>query len=197
MKIHARSSTCTDFGLLSVAAQFGLIQSPETTFAITMTSSIGHELAVQAVRETTRVMASAHGASEADIVNRLTGLGYSASNAEKLNVFVPSAFAWALLRRMGVESFPSHYVALDAGGGEVNVPVASEHYFTAALRLAFETLEGGWNEDLSREQFEAVIARSADMNAANKALNAGESIAGAALQPLRVLRISAEEASDG
>jgi hypothetical protein len=167
------------------------------TLAITMTSSIGHESAMQAVRETTRIMASARDASEDDIVNRLTAMGYSTSSAEKLNVFVPSAFAWALLRRMGVESFPSHYVALDADGSEVNVPVAREHYFTAALKLAFETLESGWSEDLSREKFEAVTARSADMDAANKALNAGVSIAGAALQPLRVFRFSAEEASDG
>lgn len=143
-----------------------------------------------------RIMASARSASEDEIVKRLTGLGYSASSAEKLNVFIPSAFAWALLRRMGVESFPSHYVALNALGGEVNLPVASEHYFTAALNLAFETLEGGWNEELSREQFEAVIARGAEMDAANNALNIGKSIAGAALQPLRVLRFSAEEASD-
>lgn len=152
---------------------------------------------MQAVRDAMRVIASAREASEDDIVTRLTDLGYSASNAEKLNAFVPSAFAWVLLRRMGVTSFPSHYIALDAGGREVNVPIAGEHYFTAALMLAFETLEGGWSESLSREQFEAVIARSADMNAANKALNAGDSIAGAALQPLRVFRFSAEEASNG
>lgn len=165
--------------------------------AIKMTSSIGHESAMQAVRDTTCVMASARDASDDEIVNRLIDLGYSDSSAEKLNAFVPSAFAWALLQRMGVASFPNHYIALDAGGGEINVPVESEHYFTAALKLAFETLEGGWSEVLSREQFEAVVARSAEMNAANNALNSGESIAGATLKPLRVLRFSAEEASNG
>ncbi|MDY7538562.1 hypothetical protein QN372_10870 [Undibacterium sp. RTI2.1] len=65
-----------------------------------MTASIGHESAMQAVRDTTSIMASIRNASEDDIVNRLTALGYSASSAEKLNVFIPMAFAWVLLQRM-------------------------------------------------------------------------------------------------
>ena len=162
-----------------------------------MTSPSGHESALKAVRDTTWVMVSSPSASEDEIVIRLTGLGYSATGAEKLNAFVPSAFAWVLLRRLGVGIFPSHYIALDADGTEVSIPVAREHYFTAALQLAFETLEHGWSDDLPREAFEAVIARSAEMNAANKALNEGASIAGAAIQPLRVFRFSANEASNG
>uniref|UniRef100_UPI001E4E2200 hypothetical protein n=1 Tax=Pelomonas sp. KK5 TaxID=1855730 RepID=UPI001E4E2200 len=162
-----------------------------------MKSTIGHESAMQAVHDALRVLASAPEASEDAIVNRLTELGYSVAHAEKLNVFVPSAFAWALLRRMGVAGFPNHYIALDARGAEVNVPIETEHYFTAALTLAFNTLEGGWSDELSREQFQMIIARSADMNAANAALNSGASIAGATLEPLRVFRFSAEEANNG
>jgi hypothetical protein len=152
---------------------------------------------MQGVRDALRIVAAVPEASEDDIVNRLVGLGYTVSDAEKLNVFVPSAFAWVLLRRMGVASFPSHYIALNERGEEVNVPIGSEHYFTGALTLAFETLEGGWSELLSREQFEAIIARSPYMDAANKALNSGESLSGGALQPLRVFRFLAEAASDG
>lgn len=152
---------------------------------------------MQAVCDALRIMAASPNVTEDAIVDGLTELGYSVADAEKLNVFVPSAFAWALLRRMGVASFPSHYIALDARGTEVNFPVASEHYFTAALTLAFETLDGGWSAELSMEQFQTVIARSADMNAANAALNSGASIVGAALQPLRVYRLSAEAASNG
>ena len=58
-------------------------------------------------------------------------------------MFVPSAFAWALLKRMGLQSFPNHYLALDRFGKAVQLPSASEHYFTGALQLAYQTLEHG------------------------------------------------------
>jgi hypothetical protein len=161
-----------------------------------MNTSSEHESATQAVRDALCVIASAPGASDDDVVNSLKLLGYAHLSAEKLNAFVPSAFSWVLLRRMGVASFPSHYIALNEHGEEVIVKVANEHYFTAALALAFETLENGWNDGLSREQFEAVISRSPEMDAANKALIAGDSLSGASIQPLRVFRFLAE-ASDG
>jgi len=87
---------------------------------------------------------------------------------------------------MGLASFPSHYIALAEHGREVSLPVAQEHYFTAALQLAYQTLEQGWSEQLSRAAFEAVISRSAEMAAANQLLSQGLSFAEATLQPLRV-----------
>lgn len=140
-------------------------------------------------------MAANPEASEDEVVRVLQERGYSPSSAEKLNVFVPSAFSWALLRRMGVRSFPSYFVAIDVRGAEVQLPIAGEHYFTAALELAYTTLENGWSEDLSRQAFETVASRSAEMGAANKTLTAGESLEGASLQPLKVFRLSAEAAS--
>jgi hypothetical protein len=140
-------------------------------------------------------MAASPDASEDDIVRQLQQQGYSTVAAEKLNAFVPSAFSWALLKRMGVTSFPSHYIALAANGTEVQLPIAEEHYFTAALHLAYVTLEEGWNEVLPRGAFEAVLGRSAEMGAANEALNQSGSIEGASLGPLRVFRFSAEAAS--
>ncbi len=72
--------------------------------------------------------------SELELVAALESEGFSHLHAEKLCAFVPSA-------RMGVESFPSHYLAADALGRAVRLPVAEEHYFTSALQLATETLD--------------------------------------------------------
>ena len=93
---------------------------------------------------------------------------------------------------MGLQSFPSHYVALDGAGGEVEVPIAREHYFTAALELAFNTLEGGWTSVLPKETFTNVVGRSAEYGALNKLLHAGKSLKDAELFPLRVFGIPAE-----
>jgi hypothetical protein len=134
--------------------------------------------------------------SEPEIVEQLIAMGHSSVHAEKLNAFVPSAFAWALLKRMGVSGFPNHYIALANDGREEQLQLAQEHLFTAALHLAYETLENGWTESFSRQTFETVISRSAEMSAANKALNSGESLAGASLHPLRVFRFSAEAARE-
>lgn len=151
---------------------------------------------MNAVRDGLGVISSIRDASDDDVVNRLALLGYSASDAGRLNAFLPSACAWALLGRMGVASFPHQYIALSESGADVNVPSAHEHYFTAALTLAFETLEGGWDQRLSRQEFEAVIARSTEMSAANKPLNAGESLDGASAQPRRVFCFFATESAD-
>jgi hypothetical protein len=93
---------------------------------------------------------------------------------------------------MGVQSFPSHYLAPDALGREAKLPLAEEHYFTSALQLATETLETGWSPALTKEKFECVVKRSAEMSAANKLLDSGKPLAGAELLELRVFRISAE-----
>jgi hypothetical protein len=160
-----------------------------------MTAHLDHSSATQGVLDAVSFIAASPQIEEAELVRLLQGLGYSAVQAEKLNAFVPSSFAWALLKRMGLASFPSHYIALAEHGREVSLPVAHEHYFTAALQLAYQTLEQGWSEQLSRAAFEAVISRSAEMAAANQLLSQGLSFAEATLQPLRVSRFSAEAAN--
>lgn len=133
---------------------------------------------------------------ELELVAALEREGFSHVHAEKLCAFVPSAFAWALLKRMGLKTLPSSYVVLDGMGREAHLPIADEHYFTAALQLASETLQNGWTRILTREKFESIVNRSAELQAANKLLHSGASLAGAELTPLRVFRISAELAKE-
>jgi len=145
-----------------------------------------------AVLTVVNILAGSPTMDELELVAALEREGFSHVQAEKLCAFVPSAFAWALLKRMGLQSFPSYYTALDRAGREVQLPLDREPYFTAALQLASETLENGWNPVITRQNFECIISRSAELNAANKLLNSGGSLASAELLPLRVFRISAE-----
>jgi hypothetical protein len=151
-----------------------------------MPSNLTHAAARNAVLVVVDVIEKSPSISELELVGVLEREGFPHLHAEKLCVFVPSAFAWALLKRMGLRSFPDHYVALDRLGSEAELPIATEHYFTAALELACETLDRGWTPILTRERFECVANRSAELGAANKLLNSGKALTDAKLQPLRV-----------
>lgn len=155
---------------------------------------LDHANAHQGVLDTLGLMADHPEASENDIVQLLQARGYSAIAAEKLNAFVPSALAWIVLKRLGVKHLPNHFIALDEKGEEVRVPVAGQHYFTAALTLVYNTFENGWSEVLPRKTYEMVAGRSAEMAMANEALYAGESLQGATLEPVQLLRLDARAA---
>ncbi|QBF28027.1 hypothetical protein EXN22_20915 [Pseudomonas tructae] len=130
---------------------------------------------------------------EDDVAAALQQQGYSRLDAEKLTMFVPSAFSWVVLKRLGIVSLPNHFVAYDEDDKAVKVPVAGQHYFTAALTLAYETFEHGWSAAVPRSTFERVAGRSAEMDAVNKALEELGSVEGATIQPLELFRLSAEE----
>lgn len=146
--------------------------------------------------DTIDILSMNEGISEDELSRRLQDKGYSFASAEKLTVFVPSAFAWPVLKRLGLATFPDHFTAKNAAGEEVEIYIADQHYFTAALQLAFSTLENGWSESITRSTYERIAARSAEMNIVNRVYSEGGSVAGATLNPLLLGRISAESALD-
>lgn len=164
-----------------------------------MSKAITHEEARNAALVVVEIVAQRPTISEIDLVAALEHAGYSHLHSEKLCVFVPMAFAWALFVKIGVQNFPNHYVAVGKFGKEVEIPVAKEHYFTAALELAHSGLQSGWSQILTKQKFELVLARSAEYGTLNKALNAGKSlqeIKDAELLPPRVFRIAPELADE-
>jgi hypothetical protein len=161
--------------------------SSENTF------DIDHATAHQAVLDTINLMAAHAQASEDEIVALLQQQGYSRIAAEKLNAMVPSGLSWVVLKRLGVASLPNHFILYDDDEQEVKVPVATQHFFTAALHLSYSTFEHGWSEVLPRDVFESVVNRSAEMSIVFDVLNAGESLEGTTLSPVQLLRISAQE----
>lgn len=130
---------------------------------------------------------------EDDVAAALQHQGYSRRDAEKLTMFVPSAFSWVVLKRLGLKSLPNHFTAYDEGDNAVKIPVAGQHYFTAALTLAYDTFENGWSTAVPRHTFECVAGRSSEMNAANKVLDKEGSLEGAEINTVELFRLSAEE----
>ncbi|MEO0533149.1 MAG: hypothetical protein AAF215_04705 [Cyanobacteria bacterium P01_A01_bin.123] len=89
---------------------------------------------------------------------------------------IPIAFGWALLRKMGVEEFPSVFILRNENLEDQEVPVSSSHIFTAALSIAFDIFERGYTDDFSKDLVTALCFESADVNAVSKALKADPNI---------------------
>ena len=158
-----------------------------------MTDNVDHTAALEAVMDAVHVISEKDSINDDEVVFHLQNLGYTKVEAEKLNVFVPSAFSWPVLKKLGVASFPSIFIAIDKDGTEVKFPIANYHYFTAALTLAYEIFQYGWTKEIPRSTYEAIAGRSAEMDIVNTVYNKGGSVEGATLNPLKLLRLSAEE----
>lgn len=115
--------------------------------------------------------------------------------AKKLYAFLPMAFGWALLKRMGVSSLPGTFILLDKNGNDVEFKVSDQSIFMGALSIAYKVFEYGYTAVLTKEVVTELINNSVEVIAANKALNAGEDIKGSDLHPSKILSIAAEELS--
>jgi hypothetical protein len=110
------------------------------------------------------------------IEDALTSADYSAQEARLLITFVPSAFARPVLERLGVEHFVETVSAPKKGGGWVDVPLKNIPVFCNALAL----VRGHPSTKLLEpEHFRSLAMRSAEVDMANNALNAGADLKGA------------------
>ncbi len=114
--------------------------------------------------------------NEADIIADLVAYGLSPADSRKLYLFVQSAFSWAVLKNMGVEKFGVDFQIRANDGSTFHVPVAGQQLFTTALALGISLLQKGYTEEITVSVFEAVVAKSAEVVAANKALSEGADI---------------------
>ena len=55
----------------------------------------------------------------------------------------------------------------------MELPLADEHYFSAALGVGYDVTTRGYTERVSKETFRAVISRSAEIGAVNGRSHAG------------------------
>jgi hypothetical protein len=131
-----------------------------------------------------------------EVVAALVAEGVGPVDARLLVLFVPCALAYPMLRRLGVTGFPGYYAVPSRSGRLVHLPLAGEHYFTAALTWA----EGLFDQapadrPLSLEAWNAVAGRSAEMDCVNNMLAShGEgALRGAVLSPIMLGGITAEE----
>lgn len=150
-----------------------------------------HSAAVRAVLDAAVILA--RGVTDADAVEQLQQQGHARVDAVKLSLMVPSAFSWPVLKRLGVTQFPDHFLVPDRAGQLQPFPVAQQHHFTAALTLAFDVFEHGWKAPLDRPTYEAVAARSAEMDIIHKVYSAGGDLQGSTAGPLELHDLSADE----
>jgi hypothetical protein len=155
-----------------------------------------HELALARVLRVVDLITARPDIRDDEVVSALVGDGVGQVDARLLVQLVPCAMSYPMLRRLGVTSFPSFYVVRARSGRVVHLPLAGEHYFTAALAWA----EGLFalapaDRPLSVEAWNAVAGRSAEMDCVNNMLasHGPEALRGAAVSPTVLGGITAEE----
>ena len=121
------------------------------------------------------VMARSGSVDDATLCAALNKEGFSNSDAILLVAFMPMAFARPVLEEMGV-SFVEEVSVPTRNGGWSQVPLADQPIYVEALAIAREHRLKGLIEN---EVFKVLALRSAELNAASNALNAGKDIKGA------------------
>jgi hypothetical protein len=157
---------------------------------------VSHEVALERVMRVIDLIAGRPDISDEDAVAALVRDGVSEVDAELLIRFVPSALSFALLKLMGLSKFPSTYQVQNTTGQWVELPLAAEHYFTAALGVGNDVTTRGYTDRVSKAAFQAATMRSAEMHAVNQYFESGgtrEGLAGSKLGPPTLIGVTAEQ----
>jgi len=131
-------------------------------------------------------------ANEVELAALLCEAGFDPFDADRAVIFVPSAFARLVLKRMGMEDFPQTYRVQDLRGIWHERPLADEPWFQAGMSAAVAVevhgyaAEGCIGPTATREQYEAAIQLSPEISVAVKVLEQSSDLAGAKLRPLIV-----------
>jgi hypothetical protein len=155
-----------------------------------------HAQALERVMRVIDLIAARPDITDEEAVADLMREGVGEVDAELLIAFVPCALSFALLKRMGMNKFPSSYQVRNGAGRWVELPLASEHYFSAALGVGHDVTSRGYTERVSKETFQAVISRSAEIRAVNQYFTSGgtrEQLTGAMLGAPALIGVTAEQ----
>ncbi|MDW8244653.1 MAG: hypothetical protein RMJ88_15710 [Thermogemmata sp.] len=154
-----------------------------------------HALALARVLHVFNIIAARPEISDEEIIGMLVEEGIEPVDAVLLVCFVPCAMSYSVVKRMGATNLPTHYMVRNQSGRTVLLPLEAEHYFTAALAWAEEILAmPRERRPVSLEAFNAVVHRSAVLNAAERFLESygPDALQGAVSSPLVVCGITAE-----
>lgn len=118
----------------------------------------------------------------------LLALGSEHGQMRRLLVWLPEAFAMALIGHMELDVLlPRTFTASDAQGERHELPLEREPVFVDGLKRALAMYHEG-----PRAAFKAICQRSSLLNAIDNALNAGADLQGATLSGPELLDIPAE-----
>lgn len=157
---------------------------------------ISHGDALERVMRVIDLIATRPDISDQDAVAALVLDGIGKVDAELLLWFVPCALSFALLKLMGVSKFPSAYLVQGSSGQWVELPLANEHYFSAALGIGYDVTTRGYTERISKAVFQAVTLRSAEMAAINQYFESGgtrEGLVGCTIGPPTFIGLMVEQ----
>lgn len=136
-------------------------------------------------------MAANHNRSEGDIVEELMTCGATELQAELWLAFIPLGLGRALISRLSpgapILCADSAHIRDCEMNRDYEVQLSEVEEFVVAARLGEETFMTGI---IPREQFTLVVRLSAEVNAANSALNAGKPVAGSRIYPPVLLRLA-------
>lgn len=155
-----------------------------------------HELALERVMRVIDLIAARPDIADEEAIAELVREGVGKVDAELLIRFVPSALSFALLKLMGLAKFPSTYLVQNSAGQWVELPLAAEHYFSAALGVGLEVTTRGYTERISKPVFQAVTLRSAEMDVINQYFEAGgarEGLVACTFSPPTLIGLTAEQ----
>lgn len=125
---------------------------------------------------------------EAQAEQALLALGSEHGQMRRLLVWLPEAFAMALIGHMELGVLLPHaFTASDAQGELHELPLEREPVFVDGLQRALAMYHEG-----PRAAFKAICQRSSLLNAIDNALNAGADLQGATLSGPELLDIPAE-----
>jgi hypothetical protein len=153
-----------------------------------------HAEALERVMRVIDLIAAHPNITDVEVVAALVVEGVGGVDAELLIRFVPCALSFPLLKRMGLDKFPSSYQVRSSAGEWVELPLADEHYFRAALGVGYDVTTQGYTQRVSQETFRAVTSRSAEIRVVNEYFKSGGTeLAGATLSPPTFIGLTAEQ----
>lgn len=126
--------------------------------------------------------------TDGEVVERTSQGGVSLVAIELAIAFLPCAFGRALIREQHwMARLPDEFRARSRSGKYVRFRLSENPIYKAAAELAE-------HQRLARREWFAVIAaRSAEINAINKAWSAGSDVTGGVFSPVFLVRVDAED----
>jgi hypothetical protein len=124
------------------------------------------------------IFCRAENSDEAELISKLVQGGLGEDEAERVVAFLPIAFGRVVISQVGEVRFSRTYMTEDTGR---EFELDAEPIYCLALEVAKESYASGI---LGRERFSEIATRSAELQAVNKALNAGVKVDGSETHPV-------------
>jgi len=147
-----------------------------------MTSSISPELIEHAA-----AILGTDGITEEEMESKVLALARDSMLARRLIDWIPEAFALVFIPHVASVNLPTTFSARSKRGKWMTFAFSAEPIFEQALRLGMEMYHSG-----PRSTFGNIALRSCMVDAANQALNDGDSLDGATLSGPALIGIPAE-----